>query len=280
MTQKRIDNLRKKIKERIPSDYIVLKPGEHHVYYSPITGEDYVSVTTRLHVISNPMYHNRNMNRAMEYLYEHHNEITTVNKDDIFKAAKARPQELLEHAGGVGTRAHEIISDYLQEWINTNNKPGTLIQVLEGLKGRPKETDFAVWSAVRSFENWLAENPTFIPLATELKVWSPKYRIAGTLDAIGMLGEDIVILDFKTSAVLIDDYHLQVGAYWGCFRELTHYTPKRGIIIKLDKEHGIPETEEVPDLKDRFHDFVKVSDIFDAMQHIHTYRTTKPRIIL
>src|SRR3990167_7814434 len=169
--------IREKIKESVPSHKLILQQGEGHVYSIPETAEEFVSVTTRLNVIHKPIFNDWKMNRALEYLYKHHYEIVEENKDTIFRQAKQYPEELFQQAGELGTKIHQIIDEYIKDWINA----GTL-ECPYSIKDKLKdEQDMNVWSAVRSVEAWF-EMTKYIPLASELRVWSPKHKIAGTLD--------------------------------------------------------------------------------------------------
>src|SRR3990167_6243518 len=90
----------------------------------------------------------------------------------------------------------------------------------------------------------------YIPIATELYVYSDKYNIAGTLDDVGMMPDkngkmQLVLMDLKTSNQFKDSYFLQVTLYWYMFKKLTGLIPKRNFILKLNKEDGTYKIEDI-----------------------------------
>jgi hypothetical protein len=267
MTPARLQSLRNKILERAPQDRLQLIPGDSHVYLDPQTGAHFVSVTTRLHVLDNPEFRNWRLNRGLEYIYEHAHEITPENKNDIFRQAREYPETLFKEAGDRGGSVHDYIDRYFQAWITTGQRPNILDLCRE-------DQDYATWSALRSAETWCIQTG-FTPLVSELRVWSEKYQVAGTIDAIGVIDNKTVLCDWKTSTQLRTCYHLQVGAYWGMFKELCRITPVRSIIVKLDKEHGIPKVEEVVDLPKRYRSFRDVCRIYDSINEINQLRKSK-----
>ena len=271
MTQKRLNSLRDKILARAPQDRLQLLPGELHTYHDPVTGATYVSVTTRLHVLDNPELRNWRLNRGLEYIYEHSHEITSENKNEVFKAAREYPEKLFREAGNRGGVIHSYIERYFSQWVATGQKPNILSLCTQ-------DKDYAVWSALRSAETWV-EQVGFTPLVSELKVWSEKYQVAGTVDAIGVANERIILCDWKTSTQLRTGYWIQVGAYWGMFKELVHLTPKACPIIRLDKEHGIPKVEEVQNPQKRWKEFRRVCEVYDAIQEINRLRKPKKETV-
>lgn len=275
MKPAKIEQLRNKIAKAVPQDRLILKPGEFHVYHDPLTGVDFKSTTTKLKVISNPIFAGWRMNRALEKYDELIPQIIAgkITQEEAVKIAKAYPEEVFKIAGERGTATHGYIDLFLSDWIKTGKKPDRpIISYLDGSNGQPEEKDFAIWSAVQCAEDWINESG-FIPLASEIRVWSTKFQEAGTLDGIGIIGDDIVLIDWKTSNELRDDYHLQVGCYYRCFAELTLIQPKYGVIIKLDKQQAkLDPPEIVKDLPLMFEYYQVFSKGYDIMQEIREGR--------
>lgn len=266
-----ITKLRKQIKDAVPQDRLQLLPGEFHVYTDPQTGVLFKSVTTKLKIISNPIFTGWRMNRALEKYDQLIDQIKSgeLSQEEAIKIAKAYPEEVFEKAGQRGTLAHGYVNQYLTDWMATNQRPQSAISYIDGSKGNPQEEDFAIWSAVRSFEDWVNQSG-FIPLASEIRVWSVKYQEAGTLDAIGLIGDDLVLVDFKTSnSIDREDYWLQVACYYQCFKELTGLKCKYAMIVKLDKEQGKYDPPTIiKDLGKRFLDYKAVSKVYDVIQKV------------
>ena len=274
MTSLQIQKLRQKIKDLVPQDRLVLLPGEFHVYQDPNTGIEFKSATTKLKVINNPIFQNWRGNRMLEKYDELIPQIKAgqITQDEAIKIAKTWPEEVFAKAGERGTAVHNYIHLYFSDWIRKEERPGSIIAYVDGSLGQPVEKDYAIWSALRCAEEWIIKSG-FIPLASEIRVWSVKYKEAGTLDAIGIIGNDIVLIDWKTANELRDDYWLQIGCYYRCFVELTKILPKYGVIIKLDKEQGrLDKPEKVPQLHKRFEEFRTVSRMYDIMHSIRDQR--------
>lgn len=278
MILSKTDKIRAKIAQCIPQDRLILKPDTtQHVYHDTVTGGDYTSVTTRLSVLDNKDNARWRMNRSLEYVYDHYQDITDEEtKRAVIAAAKEYPETLFESMGSKGTSAHKYLSDYLQAWSIHQKPAGTLANALEAAG----EQDFSVWSAVRSFDNWLAGQTSFLPLASEIMVWSERYRVAGTIDLVAVVNGQLTIVDFKTSSHLKPEYVLQVGAYWGMFQGLTRLRPKACIIIRLSKEHPEFQEESVANPRHAWKGFVTIASAYDVMQHLKLNRPKRQTIKL
>ncbi len=80
------------------------------------------------------------------------------------------------------------------------------------LTGQRPEVDAEVSPFLDGFEAWCDEwQPQYI--AAEMSVYSPRYRFAGTLDAILTVRGTRVIVDYKTSKAIYPEVALQLAAY-------------------------------------------------------------------
>jgi len=261
-----VNTLRRRIAQRIPQDRLVLQPGEDHVYNDSQTGAAYISVTTRMKVLNQPHHSVWRINRILEYIKDNVLDISESHIDEVLRQAREYPEILFKEAGTHGTLSHSYLEKMLKQWIATDEKP-EWSSFVDGTTG-PEEKDFRCWSALRSFDAW-TKKEQFVPLASELQVWSPRYHIAGTMDAVGLIrGRMLAIIDFKTSNEFSDSYWMQVAAYWQMFYELMNKYAHRCIILKLDKNQGIPQTEEIDDPWKRFQDYVHVIKLDDSMRSI------------
>lgn len=270
MSPGQINILRRRIAEKVPQNRLVLQPGEDHVYNDSQTGASYVSVTTRMKILNNPHHSQWRINRVLEYLKDHHQEITKENIDEILRQAREYPETLFKEAGTHGTSTHGYLEKMINEWMKTDEKPDWSTIVSD-------EKDFRCWSALRSFSAW-TDKEHFVPLASELQVWSPQYHIAGTLDCVGLIrGRHLAIIDFKTSNEFSDSYWMQVAAYWHMFYETFRRWAHTCIILKLDKCQGIPQTEEIDDPMTRFNDYLHVIALDESMRSIAEARKNHNR---
>lgn len=272
MKNETILKLRAKIRDCIPQDYIQLKPDtKEHVYYAPATGTEFISTTTKNHVISNPIFQNWRVNRMAEFLFDHKDEITKDNLSEYIDKAKEYPETIFKAAGELGTLIHGYAHRYFTDWILYNEQPKSILKYIDGSIG-PKEKDFRVWAALRSLEGWVMAN-SYIPLASEIMLWNEKYHMAGTMDNVGIINGKVGLPDWKSSNDFRDDYWIQLGNYYGMFVRLTKIVCEWGRIIKLDKEKGTPAKEDVIDhLPTRFKTSLLVSTLYDQMQEIRGLR--------
>ena len=76
----------------------------------------------------------------------------------------------------------------------------------------------------------------------ETKMCSHKLQLAGTVDLICEVDGELAIVDFKTSAQekpeeWLEDYFVQLSAYWAMFAERTGVVPKK-LVVFLVGENG------------------------------------------
>jgi len=265
---RRILQVRKNIAMNIPQARVNLDSSVGHRYFDCDTGETYSSITTKLGILSNPIFSDRKMNRGMEYLVDNfdrlaeNNMLSQNNLSQLIEEAKEYPNKLFKEAGARGTLAHKYVEKYIDYWIEIGIRP-----TLEKILG--DEPNYKIWSALRSFIKWSKE-VDFYPIASELMVWSNHHKIAGTLDCIGMVNGELTVLDWKTSAVIVKSYYLQAAAYTGMFKELTRLVVKRTLIVKLDLKQGQSYQEEVFDQPTHYASFILCSKLHDAMIQLST----------
>jgi hypothetical protein len=88
------------------------------------------------------------------------------------------------------------------------------------LKGEEPEIDDTVRPAIDAFNDF--RNVHRLDMTggiVEKRVWSPKYRFAGTIDILGNLDGSFGVVDLKTSSGIWRDYNLQTSAYMGALQE-------------------------------------------------------------
>ena len=272
MKNETILRLRAQIRNKVPQDYIQLKPDvSQHIYFAPATGTEFISTTTKNHVISNPIFNNWRMNRMADYLFDHKDEINKENFDEYLQKAKDYPEEIFKKAGEFGTLVHGYADRYFKDWILYNKQPDSILRYVDGSRGK-KEEDYKAWACLRSLEGWI-NKVGYIPLASEIMVWNEKYHMAGTMDNVGVIGNQVGLPDWKSSNDFRDDYWIQLGNYYGMFYRLTYIRCEWGKIIKFDKDHGTPAKEDPIDhLPTRFKTSLLVSNLYDELQEIRKLR--------
>ena len=141
--------------------------------------------------------------------------ITETNLDEILKKADRQPDKLKDEAADLGTLVHNAIDDYI-------------------LGKTPKVAP----EARLGFDNfmaWMRKSGVSI-IAGDTPVASVRWGFGGRLDAIGKIGDDFVILDWKTSNKLRDTNALQVAAYAQAFSETYGVPlPDKGCVVRFGK---------------------------------------------
>ena len=98
-----------------------------------------------------------------------------------------------------GTLAHKAVEDHI------NGRPET------ALRGAGEVTEKAR-NAYAAYLHWEAMNRiTF--RHTEVSLASEQHAFGGTLDAVGMIGNELILLDWKCANAVYADYLYQLAAY-------------------------------------------------------------------
>lgn len=166
---------------------------------------------------------------------------------NVIKEAQKQPDRIKDSAADVGTRAHAAFNDIAM------GKEPTLTPDIE----RP----------VAEYRKW-RERSGIRFIAGETKVASLLYGYAGSLDEVGHDGERFVIVDYKTSKGIYDEYALQVAAYWQAFHETYGIKATRGVIVRFGKD-GSFETKEIKDLTDSFTAFLHAFNLKQSLAKEH-----------
>lgn len=108
-----------------------------------------------------------------------------------------------EKAADIGTLAHEMVEAH----INGAPPEGVLADAdpEKASKARNAFAQYVIW-----------ERQTRITLLSryqEMQLVSEEYRFGGTPDAIGIIEDDLVLLDWKSSNAVYSDYLIQLAAY-------------------------------------------------------------------
>lgn len=97
----------------------------------------------------------------------------------------------------------------------------------------------------------------------ETRMCSKKLCLAGTVDLICEVDGELAIVDFKTSEKekpeeWLEDYFVQLSAYWAMFTEATGVAPKK-LVVFLVAENGdvqIVERKNIMDYLETLEDYV------------------------
>jgi len=126
-------------------------------------------------------------------------------------------------------------------------------------------------NAVDAFLNWAKENRVKFTEA-ERKVYSRKYKYAGTCDAVAIVNGKPTIIDFKTSNAVYPEMFLQTVAYQAAIEEEMKKKFTHNLILRLSKENhekGINSFEvlETANHRENFKAFLACKTIYEWQQN-------------
>tara|TARA_Y100000590_G_scaffold405982_1_gene494789 strand:- start:19 stop:765 length:747 start_codon:yes stop_codon:yes gene_type:complete len=208
-------------------------------YLIPGLSEPLPSVTSILSTISKPGLISWEKNIAIDYardkISKYINNSENANTDglhEIFENAKQQPKFIMSQAGEFGTKAHKFIELLLQQDFD--------VDVPDNMKWINK--NFNAWKDEYNFKN----------IEQEKYLYSTKYGYAGTADSIGLVNENLFILDWKTSKSLYIENLLQVSAYANAYTELTGKQISNAGVLRLNKNQSGYEFKIIDDLNKHF----------------------------
>ncbi len=157
-----------------------------------------------------------------------------------------------DKAADAGTLAHDMIEASIH-----GRDPQAL------LLAAPAEIAGKAQNAFEQYAKWASQTRMEI-IATELPLVSETYQYGGTLDAIAKIGDDLVILDWKTSNGVYTDYLIQLAAYQHLVLECTDYRPTGGFhLLRVAKESGDFAHHHWAELADGFEMFRLLRRAYD-----------------
>ena len=154
-----------------------------------------------------------------------------------------------------GTAFHNICEDYLNGVEDITHH---------------KEKNFLAYCMFGEMKSLLDDKIKKVVLQ-EQTMYSPKYRVAGRCDFIGVYGDTLAVVDFKTTTTpkkeeWIEDYFIQCSAYASMYEEHTN-GPIEDIVIMMVAEDGQVQIFEkktkdfLPTLEQYMDNFYKFLDV-------------------
>lgn len=237
-----------------------------------IVGPVYPSVTGKLQILKDEGLMNWKMNQAINHVFTHYKSYTDENIMQMLEDAKNVSGGIFKDAGAVGTRIHDYREKIFVAWLQSGEKPADFLSFIP-----EDEVDFRCHSAIRALQAFVNDYD-YEPVACELLVYNHEFKVAGTLDDIGLMRQyerrgaegcahevvvdkrgwhrcmkcdakwrkQFVLLDLKSSNAFKDHYFFQVSIYHWFFKKLMGITPERDFILKVSKDDG---TYKIEDLK-------------------------------
>ena len=185
----------------------------------------------------------------------------------LYDEAKVGPKEAMDFATKFGNDSHDII-----EYLTMNDmgkKPGLLPEAYS-------DTTNCYVPIAEGFKGWLRDSGMHV-VASEMMVYHPAYKYAGTIDLVCALDKDpysLVVVDLKTGGVF-DEAAMQISAYTAALRYLL--PPYSGYNYHVDEAWVLQLPRDRPTEwdADKLYEIYKVNDIqeyFDAFDTAHKLR--------
>lgn len=289
--------------EKLPEGLVVPEHTETaHFYRHVPSGGKFASVTTKTGILDSPNLKMWAASQAAQYIEQNLQALidgSAVQRADIYKAATLYHNDQFKEAGDIGTKGHKVIEDYLLKWIETGIQPEDIATFIT-------YTDHRIYAIARSAEKF-CHDFYILPIASELRIASLKYRYAGTLDSLMMVARilkkgdgscspqpkwithdwmqttsgkyicrkcaekiayDFCIVDWKSSnSIDKPEYAMQVSAYRNALVELTGLRPQKMYVVRLDKAVAKYEVRIVKHRTEAFKAFVSLSKTFDWLEN-------------
>lgn len=168
------------------------------------------------------------------------------NVSEIIKSADRQPDRLKDAAADLGTRVHEAIDAYIL--------------------GKDPVLDEESVVGFTNFIDWMAKERIRI-ISGDIPVASPQWGFGGRLDAVGVNNNDeIIILDWKTSNALRDEYPLQVAAYAIAFQEVYGLEAAGAKVVRFGKTDPSDFEPKPVNLREARLAFLKALGLYNAMK--------------
>ena len=170
-----------------------------------------LSYTTVKHALPN-WYAKKVADKAHELLVLSDTDfVTKPDIDGFVETIKSAPSEEFKHAGKIGTEVHDLINKAIR--YKMDNPYTTWNDVVEDFNNSHLKV---LPEAQKAFENWLvfivANYPDIVFLETEFATYIDGYvgtpeggninvpLYAGTVDAVGLTENKLVVFDWKTGS--------------------------------------------------------------------------------
>jgi hypothetical protein len=167
-----------------------------------------------------------------------------------------------DSAADAGTLGHYLVEQHIKG-ISVDDAIREFNETVD-----TKEMDRTVADrAIKAFHSYLAwESMTKLKIVEqEMLLVSEKYRFGGTPDAVGEIGGELCLLDWKTGNALYRDALIQVAAYKQLWDENNSERPITGgfHICRFSKDHGDFVHAHYDELDDAWRQFVLLREAYE-----------------
>lgn len=160
-----------------------------------------------------------------------------------------------DRAAEIGTVAHAMV----EASIKGQNPEAVFMELRLDPQSRERARD-----AFRAYQSW-AEQSRLQIIEQEMQLVSETYRYGGTPDAIGLLGNALCLLDWKSSSGVYGDYLIQLAAYKNLWEENNPDRPLTGgfHLCRFSKTHGDFEHRFFPNLDNAWRMFILLREAYE-----------------
>lgn len=193
--------------------------------------------------------------------------IPWVEFDKIAQEAKSAHREHFEDAGDVGDAAHKWLEESIKHAIKHNDG------IVEKMHPTAPVDERSVSCGLAAFKWMQSHNVRW--LRTERKVYSRKYKYAGTMDGLAIVDscdnpacchkffiDQLSLIDWKSSNHLRIEYLYQTAAYQQAEQEEFGKEIRARWILRLGKEDGEFEAWYEEDFQTDFLTFLACLDLY------------------
>ena len=146
------------------------------------------------------------------------------------KAGWELSEQISEETAEIGKQIHSYVAGFIKGIAISQLEWNTLSEEIK--------------NGIRAYERFRLQ-VKFEGMETEKMVYSVKYKFAGTLDAIGKIGKDKILIDFKTGERFYPSMFAQIVAYHQAWKEnnpeqRVNERVKELFIVNLSRNTGVP----------------------------------------
>lgn len=172
--------------------------------------------------------------------------------------AQGREGKTLDEARKTAATAGTVAHDWVEDYIN-------------GRELRTPDASREICDLARAafdvFLKW-KENTKLEVKYTEVALVSEEHQFGGRLDAIGLVGNELVLVDWKTSNSVYADYLYQLAAYGVLWTE--NYPEHKLVggyhLLRFAKEQGDFAHHYYGNLDDEAETFLKMRELYDRVK--------------
>lgn len=192
--------------------------------------------------------------------------IDEISKSALINGMKGLFRKKSQEAADIGTMFHKWLEQYLNAGINGDPLPEMPVNP-------------HMRAAIEAFLDWTRANKVKF-IASERKIYSKKYKYAGTLDAIGYVNGKLSIIDFKTSSGIYDDMFVQVAAYANAVEEEDGVKIEDCYIVRVPKDGSEFEVQRDEHMKLNFKSFLGCFENYKRMRFLKSQEIEKYKVKL